>query len=73
MKRFVYEVGSWEKEDTVAFGTVWQEAKSVAIANNLPIYRTVINNDQVERHEVFCVGGLFVTTDRAKIEDIKVF
>ncbi len=71
MKKFVYEVAGFEFEDTEAFGKAWKEAKAKAAELHAAIYRTVIKTE--ERHEVFVVGGCFLSTDRADSKDVLVF
>ena len=47
MKKFVYQVAGWEFVDTVAFGEAWREAKFKASQLHEPIYRLVINGEDV--------------------------
>ena len=47
MKKFVYQVAGFEFVDSVAFGEAWKEAKRIATAYHVAIYRLVIKGDDV--------------------------
>ena len=72
MKKFVYQVAGWEFVDTVAFGEAWREAKFKASQLHEPIYRLVINGEEV-RQEVYVKSGCFLRVDLAMIKNILVF
>lgn len=69
MKKFIYQVQSFEFEDTEAFGTAWKEAKEKAKELHAPIYRTVVETQQ----QVFCTAGCFLGVGYARDSDIKIF
>jgi len=72
MKKFVYQVASFEFVDTVAFGEAWQEAKQTATAHNAEIYRLVIKGESVKQ-EVFTKAGCFLSTKYATAENVAIF
>lgn len=69
MKKFIYQVESFEFADMEAFGTAWDEAKEKAKKLHAPIYRTVVET----RRQVFCVAGCFLGVNYAHDYDIKIF
>ena len=69
VKKFVYQVASWEFVDFEAFGKAWNDAKDKATELHKPIYRLVINDEDNIKQEVFCKGGCFVRVDLAKTEN----
>lgn len=69
MKRFIYQVESFEFTDTEAFGTAWKEAKEKAKELHAPIYRTVVETQR----QVFCTAGCFLGVDYARNSDIEIF
>ena len=72
MKKFVYQVQSWEFVDSVAFGQAWQDAKVKAAELSAPVYRLVINGEDI-RQEVYMTAGCFLRADRADAQRIKIF
>ena len=59
MKKFVYQVASFEFSDNVAFGNAWREAKTKAAELGQPIFRLVIKGEEV-RQEYFAKSGCFL-------------
>ena len=73
MKKFFYEVAGYEFCGETAWGDAWKQAKTKATELNAAIYRTITEGDKEPRHEVYCTGGLFLSTKYAKPEDVKIF
>jgi len=73
MKKFFYEVAGYEFCGDTAWGDAWKQAKAKATELNVAIYRTITEGDKEPRHEVYCTGGLFLSTKYAKPEDVKIF
>ena len=69
MKRFIYQVESFEFTDTEAFGKAWKEAKEKAKELHAPIYRTVVETQR----QVYCSAGCFLGVDYARDSDIEIF
>lgn len=69
MKRFIYQVESFEFMDTEPFGIAWDEAKEKAKELHAPIYRTVVETQR----QVFCTAGCFLGVNDARDSDIKIF
>ena len=59
MKKFVYQVGTYEWVDTEAWGWAWREAKAEATKTGSKIYRLVIKNGEAKQ-QVFHEGGCFL-------------
>ena len=72
MKKFVYQVNSNEFVGTEAFGEAWKQAKQMAAANHMPIYRLVIKGETVKQ-EVFTKAGCFLNVALATAENIEMF
>ena len=66
MKKYIYIVEGQEFEDTECFGKAWKAAKQLAADCHAPIFRTKIEED------VYCNGGVFLSRDCAKPEDIAI-
>ena len=73
MKHYYYEVGAFMFSDTVAFGEAWKDAKNMAMELHIPIYREIVQNGVIIRYEVYLNGGVFVSTDCADTDSIKIF
>lgn len=72
MKKFVYNVASYEFSDVEAFGAAWKEAKAKAIELHTPIYRSVIKNEDVQQ-EVYTKAGCFLPISLVMIKNIMIF
>ena len=72
MKDFFYEVNGTEYHDTEAFGKAWKAACAQAKEDHAPIYRTVVNGDDV-RYEFFAKGGCFLNMRFYEDEKVKIF
>lgn len=73
MKKFYYQVKSYEWEDVEAFGSAWQAAKAKAAELHAPIYRELSKDGDRYKQEVYCTAGCFLRVDLARPQDIKVF
>ena len=72
MKKFVYQVMSFEFVDSVAFGEAWKMAKAMAEKLHCPIFRITIKNDE-EKMEVYYKAGCFNSIKFATKENVKIF
>ena len=72
MKKFVYQVRSFEFVGYEAWGDAWKQAKAKAIELHAPMYRMIIKNGEI-RQEAYCNGEVFLRYDLTKPEDIKVW
>ena len=71
-KLFIYKVENCEFSDTEPFGEAWKKAKELATALHSYILRYDVKGEEATEM-VFAVGGVFLTTSRAKPEDYKIF
>lgn len=72
MKKFVYQVKSYEFVGQEAFGDAWRAAKAKATELHTAIYRLVIKDGSV-RQEVFLNAGCFLTTELADPNSVKIW
>lgn len=72
MKKFVYEVGSYEFIGEDAFGDAWRAAKAKAAELHTAIYRSVVKNESVRR-EVYLNTGCFLAVELADPDSVKIW
>lgn len=72
MKKFVYQVMSFEFTDTEPFGKAWREAKEKAAELHAPVFRLVIKGGNV-RQEVYYEGGAFNNVKFMDVCKVKIF
>lgn len=72
MKKFVYQVVSYEYVGSEAFGDAWRQAKAKATELHAAVYRLVIQNGQT-RQDVFTRSGCFLPVACAQSSRVMVF
>ena len=60
MRKYIYEVASYEFSDDEVFGGAWREAKAKAKETGSGIGRLVVEDGDIIRREFYTKGGCFL-------------
>ena len=72
MKKFIYQVASFEFVDSIAFGEAWKMAKAMAEKLHCPIFRITIKHGE-EEMEVYYKAGCFNSIKFATADNVMIF